>query len=70
MAGLIDSWRQAGRCALMACGLVLAGAALQGCAASGGGNALNRYADAGLITPSDEPESRRMARSRRELAAN
>lgn len=70
MAGLIDSWRQAGRCALIACGLVVAGAALQGCATSGSNISVDRDADAGLITPSDEPESRRRARIRLELAAN
>lgn len=68
MAGLVGRWQHFGRWTLAACSALVCIAALQGCAAN---NAATRVdAEADVVTPSDEPESRRRARIRLELAAN
>ena len=68
MVGLAGRWRYWVRWALMGCGVAASMAVLQGCATQNG--ALTADANAGLITPSDEPETRRRARIRLELASN
>src|SRR5574341_1807964 len=68
MVGSTGRWRQYGRWTLMACGALACFFALGGCAANGGASATESSAD--LVTPSDEPEARRRARIRLELAAN
>lgn len=68
MVGSIGRWRQGCRWALMACGALACFFALGGCAANGGTSASESSAD--LVTPSDEPEARRRARIRLELASN
>lgn len=68
MAGLVGRWQHFGRWTLTACSAVVCIAALQGCATNN--MAAVNDADAGLVTPSDEPETRRRARIRLELAAN
>ena len=69
MVGLVGRWQQWGRWTLMASGAVVCGAVLQGCATNAAGvSAVDP--NAGLVTPSDEPETRRRARIRLELAVN
>jgi len=68
MAGMVGRWRQIGRWTLTACSAVVCIWALQGCATNTSPAVSD--ADAGLVTPSDEPESRRRARIRLELASN
>lgn len=68
MAGLVGRWQHFGRWTLTACSALICIAALQGCAANNSAAAGESEAD--LVTPSDEPESRRRARIRLELAAN
>lgn len=70
MVGLVGRWQHWGRWTLAACGAMACIAALQGCATSPGG--VNNATDpnAGVVTPSDEPEIRRRARIRLELASN
>ena len=68
MVGLAGRWRLWVRWALMGCGLAASMAVLQGCASHNAG--LTADSNAGLITPSDEPETRRRARIRLELASN
>jgi type IV pilus assembly protein PilF len=63
-----ERWQQYCRCALMACGALACCLALAGCAAKGGTSASESSAD--LVTPSDEPDARRRARIRLELASN
>lgn len=69
MVGLVGSWHQMGRYTFAACALALFATFLQGCAAGSGGG-LGSEAKATEFTPSDEPETRRRARIRLELAAN
>ena len=69
MAGMVGRWRQIGRWTLTACSAVVCIWALQGCATNTSSSGVSD-ADAGLVTPSDEPESRRRARIRLELASN
>ena len=68
MAGMVGRWRQIGRWTLTACSAVVCIWALHGCATNTSPAVSD--ADAGLVTPSDEPESRRRARIRLELASN
>jgi type IV pilus assembly protein PilF len=68
MAGLVGSWQQIGRWTLTACGVLACMAVLQGCATNNSMSTVD--ANAGLVTPSDEPETRRRARIRLELASN
>src|SRR6218665_2519786 len=76
VAGLTGHWPHRGHRTFTACGAVLAAlamvcvAALAGCASRSSSQGVVSNADAGLITPSDEPENRRRARLRLELAAN
>ncbi|KRD48629.1 pilus assembly protein PilW [Acidovorax sp. Root275] len=69
MVGLIGRWQQWGRWTLTACSVAACVAALQGCATTNNGMPA-ADTNAGLITPSDEPETRRRARIRLELASN
>lgn len=69
VVGMVESWRLLGRWTLTACGVVFCLAVLPGCAGKIDGTA-SADANAGLITPSDEPETRRRARIRMELASN
>ena len=62
MVGLVGRWT------LMACGAAACVVALQGCATTADTGA--RDFNAGVVTPSDEPETRRRARFRLELAVN
>lgn len=68
MAGLVGRWQHFGRWTLTACSALICIAALQGCAANNAAALGDSEAD--LVTPSDEPEARRRARIRLELAAN
>lgn len=68
MVRLVGRWQQWGRWTLTACSVVACVAALQGCATNSGMQTAD--ANAGMITPSDEPETRRRARIRLELASN
>lgn len=68
MVGMVGRWRPWGRWTLTACGAVALVAVLQGCATNA--SAPSTDANAGIITPSDEPETRRRARIRLELASN
>ena len=68
MVGSIGRWQQYCRWTLMACGALTCFFALGGCATNGGTSAPESSAD--LVTPSDEPEARRRARIRLELASN
>lgn len=69
MVGLDGRWRQFGRWTLTACSAVLCAATLQGCATKVDGVS-GSDSNAGSFTASDEPESRRRARIRLELASN
>lgn len=69
MVGSIGGrWRQYRHWTLVACGVLAFCFALGGCAANGGSSASDSTAD--LVTPSDEPDARRRARIRLELASN
>ena len=68
MVGLVGCWQQLGRWTLMACGAATCVAALQGCATNAGVSGGDP--NAGVVTPSDEPEARRRARIRLELAVS
>lgn len=68
MVSMVGCRRQWSRWTLMACGAVACVATLQGCAANQGVAAAD--AASGMVTPSDEPETRRRARIRLELASN
>lgn len=68
MVGLVGLWQQYGRRTLAACGLLVSVAVLQGCATNS--NIPTADANSGMVTPSDEPETRRRARIRLELASN
>ena len=68
MLGSIGRWQQYCRWTLMACGALICFFVLEGCAANGGASASQSSAD--LVTPSDEPDARRRARIRLELASN
>ena len=65
MVGLVGRWQRFGRWTFTACGAVVCVVALQGCATPQA-----RDQNDGLVTPSDEPETRRRARIRLELASN
>ncbi|MBU0748649.1 MAG: type IV pilus biogenesis/stability protein PilW [Gammaproteobacteria bacterium] len=69
MVGLEGRWRQFGRWTLTACSAVVCAATLQGCA-TGVDGVSGSDSGAGSFTASDEPESRRRARIRLELASN
>lgn len=68
MVGLVGRWQQWGRWTLVVCGAAACITALQGCATNPGVSASDP--NAGVVTPSDEPETRRRARIRLELASN
>ena len=68
MVGLVGRWRQWGRWTFTACSVVVCVVTLQGCATHAGVAASDP--NVGLVTPSDEPDIRRRARIRLELAAN
>ena len=65
MVGLVGRWQRFGRWTFTACGAVVCVVAFQGCATPQA-----RDQNDGLVTPSDEPETRRRARIRLELASN
>ncbi len=69
MVGLVGRWRQWGRWTLAACGVAACLGAVQGCATNPDG-ASGRDSNAATFTQSDEPEARRRARIRLELASN
>ncbi|ART48895.1 type IV pilus biogenesis/stability protein PilW [Acidovorax carolinensis] len=64
----IGRWQQYCRWTLMACGALAFFLVLGGCAANVGTSVSESTAD--LVTPSDEPDARRRARIRLELASN
>ncbi len=68
MVGLVERWQRMGRSALLACGAAACVAGLSGCANTGGVSASD--GSNAVFTPSDEPEARRRARIRLELATN
>ena len=68
VVGLVGRWRHVGGWALAACGALAVLATLAGCAAGTGAPASDGAS--GLVTPSDEPDVRRRARIRLELASN
>jgi type IV pilus assembly protein PilF len=68
MDGLVGRWKLIARSALIASGAAVSLAVLQGCATNSGVG--GRDLNAGVVTPSDEPETRRRARIRLELAVN
>ncbi|MFN4121541.1 type IV pilus biogenesis/stability protein PilW [Acidovorax sp.] len=70
MVGLVGRWRRFGRWTLAACAAVVCMGALQGCATNPDGSAARDSSAANTFTPSDEPEARRRARIRLELASN
>lgn len=71
MVGLVERWQRMGRFALLACGVAAGVAGLSGCTTTttSGGTSANQ-GSAAVFTPSDEPEARRRARIRLELATN
>ena len=69
MVGLVERWQRMGRCALLTCGVVAGVAGLSGCASGGSGPSAGEPGGA-VFTQSDEPEARRRARIRLELATN
>lgn len=69
MVRLVGCWWQFGRWALTACSAVVCAVMIQGCATKGDGVSISG-SSADSFTPSDEPESRRRARIRLELASN
>ncbi|MFN9727915.1 type IV pilus biogenesis/stability protein PilW [Acidovorax sp.] len=70
MAGFVERGRHLGRWVLIGCSALMMTAMLQGCASSKGAGGTASDTEAELVTPSDEPETRRRARIRLELAAN
>ena len=68
MVGMVGRGRPWSRWSLVACSVAALAALLQGCATNASSPAAD--ANAGLVTPSDEPETRRRARIRLELASN
>lgn len=70
MVRWVGHWQQWRRWTVAAWGSLALMSVLQGCATTTGGAAPISDADAGLVTPSDEPETRRRARIRLELASN
>ncbi|MBB6564204.1 type IV pilus assembly protein PilF [Acidovorax soli] len=70
MVGLVERWQRMGRFALLACGVAAGVAGLSGCANNSAGGTSASQANAAVFTPSDEPEARRRARIRLELATN
>ena len=60
MVGMVGRGRRWRRWPLMVCGATALMAVLQGCATTASAPAAD--ANAGLVTPSDEPETRRRAR--------
>lgn len=70
MVGLVERWQRMGRFALLACGVAAGVAGLSGCANNSAGGTSANQANAAVFTPSDEPEARRRARIRLELATN
>lgn len=68
MVGMVGRGRRWRRWPLMVCGATALMAVLQGCATTASAPAADT--NAGLVTPSDEPETRRRARIRLELASN
>lgn len=68
MVGMLGLGQQRWRWMLAAWGVLSLAAALQGCATNP--SEPTPDANAGLITPSDEPDTRRRARIRLELASN
>lgn len=68
MVGMVGRGRPWSRWSLVACSVAALVALLQGCATNASSPAAD--ANAGLVTPSDEPETRRRARIRLELASN
>lgn len=68
MVGMVGRGRLWSRWSLAACSVAALVALLQGCATNASSPAAD--ANAGLVTPSDEPETRRRARIRLELASN
>lgn len=69
MVRLVGRWWQFGRWTLTACSAVVCAVMIQGCATKGDGVSIGG-SSADSFTPSDEPESRRRARIRLELASN
>ena len=68
MVGSTGRGLQYGRWVLMACAALACCFALGGCAANGGTSATEAADE--MVTPSDEPDARRRARIRLELASN
>jgi type IV pilus assembly protein PilF len=68
MVGSTGRGLQYGRWVLMACAALACCFALGGCAANGGTSATEAAGE--MVTPSDEPDARRRARIRLELASN
>lgn len=69
MVGLVGRWRRVGGLALAACGAAVCVGVLQGCATNPDAVSA-RESTGATFTPSDEPEARRRARIRLELASN
>jgi type IV pilus assembly protein PilF len=69
MVGLVECWQRMGRWTLLASGAAACVAGLSGCASPGGGVSAGEPGGA-VFTQSDEPEARRRARIRLELATN
>lgn len=70
MVGLVERWQRMGRSALLACGVVACVAGFSGCTSTSSGGTSAAQGGAAVFTPSDEPEARRRARIRLELATN
>ncbi|MGV3681988.1 MAG: type IV pilus biogenesis/stability protein PilW [Acidovorax sp.] len=70
MVGLAERWQCMGRFALLACGVVACMVGLSGCTTTSSGGASANQGSNAVFTPSDEPEARRRARIRLELATN
>lgn len=68
MVALVGCLQSLGRGALIALGTVACAALLQGCTTTSSERSSDNMS--GLVTPSDEPETRRRARIRLELASN
>lgn len=69
MVGWVGRWQQWRHGSAWALGVLAVVSVLQGCATTAS-TAAGADANAGLVTPSDEPETRRRARIRLELASN
>ncbi|EJE54645.1 type IV pilus biogenesis/stability protein PilW [Acidovorax sp. CF316] len=70
MVGLVERWQRMGRSALLACGVVACVAGFSGCTSTSSGGTSAAQGGGAVFTPSDEPEARRRARIRLELATN